>query len=171
MQPLSVHNVRSRIGRGPKCSSWGPMSRKGPSMAIVRWDPFRSLNQMFDDDFPFMATRPVVPSNLSVDVYEEGDSVVAEMHVAGMDPDKLEVTVEDNFLRVVGSMEEEKEEDKKNYYYKEIRRGSFERAVRLPDNVRDDDAKATYEDGVLKVIMHKDDAEKKHRKIAIDMKK
>ncbi|HOR57760.1 Hsp20/alpha crystallin family protein [Candidatus Saccharibacteria bacterium] len=140
-------------------------------MAIVKWDPFRGLDNFFEDDLSILPFGRNLPSDLSVDVYEDGSNVVAEMHVAGMDPKKLDVTVEDNYLRVVGCKEEAKEDKSKSYYYKEIRRGSFERAVRLPAPVKEQNAKATYENGVLKVIIPKEVADKKHKKVEIEIKK
>ena len=78
------------------------------------------------------------------------------MHVAGM-IEKLDVTVEDNYLRVVGCKEEAKEDKSKSYYYKEIRRGSFESGQHRP---KEQNAKATYENGVLKVVIPKEAADK-----------
>lgn len=140
-------------------------------MAIVKWDPFRSLDRIFESDFPLTAFRSNLPSDLSVDVYEDGADVIAEMHVAGMEPEKIDVTVEDNYLRVMGSKEDTKEGKEKNYYYKEIQRGSFERTVPLPVEVKGDQAKATYENGVLKVTIPKEDVEKKHTKVKVEVKK
>lgn len=139
-------------------------------MAIVRWDPFKGLDNMFEEGLPQLNFGLNLPSDLSVDVYEEGDNVIAEMHLAGMDPEKFDVTVEDNYLRVTGSKEDTKEDKKKNYYYKEIRRGSFERTIRLPDNVSSKDPKATYEKGVLKVILKKENIEREHKKIVVEVK-
>lgn len=139
-------------------------------MTIVRWDPFPGLEVMRGQNLPLFLPRTAVPSDLSVDVYERDDDVVAEMHLAGIDPSKLSVTVEDNYLRISGSTEESKEETKRNYYYKEIQRGSFERTVRLPENVTDEGATANYENGVLQVTLKKQDVTKKHRKIDVEVK-
>lgn len=139
-------------------------------MAIVKWDPFQNLDRIFESDFPLTSFRSNVPSDLSVDVYEKGNDVIAEMHVAGMDPEKIDVTVEDNYLRVTGTKEESKEEKEKNYYYREIQRGSFERTIQLPTDVKDQEAKATYENGILRVVIPKEDSEKKHKKVKIEVK-
>lgn len=63
-------------------------------MTIVRWDPFPGLNQMREQNLPLFLPRTMVPSDLSVDVYERDDNVIAEMHLAGMDPSKLDVTID-----------------------------------------------------------------------------
>ena len=139
-------------------------------MAIVKWDPFRGLDRFFEDDFGLMPLRTNLPSDLSVDVYEKGDNVIAEMHVAGMDPKKLDISIENNYLRVIGCKEETQEDKDKNYYFKEIQRGSFERTIRLPSVVKEDAAKASYEDGILKITVPKQEPEKKHKKIAVEVK-
>lgn len=140
-------------------------------MAIVKWDPFQGLERIFEGDFPLTSLRASYPSDLSVDVYEEGGDIVAEMHIADMDPESMDITVEDNLLRVVGRKNEEKEENKKNYYYKEIQRGSFERTIRLPGNVKAEDAKAGYDDGVLKIVIPKEEPESKKKKIDVEINK
>lgn len=111
-------------------------------MQLISWEPFRGLERMFEED-------------LAVDVYEEGNTVVAEMALPGIDPDQLNVSVQEGYLRVSGSREELKEEKKKNYYRKEIKRGSFERLAHLPVEVQAEKAVATYKDGVLKVAFPK----------------
>jgi HSP20 family protein len=85
------------------------------------------------------------------------------MSMPGIDPEKVEVTIEGNYLRVVGRREEEKETKNKQFYSKEIHRGSFERAIRLPAAVNEDAVKAEYKDGVLKVTMPKTEVKKKGR--------
>lgn len=123
-------------------------------MSLIRWEPFRSLDRMFDEDFPAMPSLKV-GWDLAVDLFEEGDNLVAKMQLPGVDPKKIDVSVEDDYLKVSGSREEEKEEKKKNYYSKEIRRGSFERMVRLPKAVVADKVTADYKEGVLVVTLPK----------------
>ncbi|MBI2551161.1 Hsp20/alpha crystallin family protein [Candidatus Uhrbacteria bacterium] len=123
-------------------------------MSLIRWEPFRELDRLFDEDWSTMPLSKI-GTDLAVDLYEEGDKVVAKMQLPGVDPKKIDVSVEDQYLKVFGAREEEKEEKKKDYYSKEIRRGSFERLVRLPKPVVADKVSADYKDGVLIVTMPK----------------
>jgi HSP20 family protein len=122
-------------------------------MAIVKWEPFGEFDRFFDDFAPSSFTK--MSGDMAVDLYEEGNAVVAEMSLPGADPEKVDVTVEGQYLRVIGTREEEKETKNKQFYSKEIRRGSFERAIRLPEPVNDTAVTAEYENGVLKVTMPK----------------
>lgn len=123
-------------------------------MSLIRWEPFRELGRMFEEDWATMPSLHI-GWDLAVDVYEENSNVVAKMQLPGIDPQKIDISVEDGYLRVSGAREEEHEEMKKNYFSKEIKRGSFERAVRLPKMVVADKTSAEYKDGVLIITMPK----------------
>lgn len=122
------------------------------TMALIKWEPFSGDIDRFFEDFP---TFPKPNFDLAVDVYEKGNDVIAEMNLPGIDPDKINISVEDNYLRISGSREESKEEKKKHYYSKEIRRGSFERIVRLPDAVQKNKVKAECRNGELVITLPK----------------
>jgi HSP20 family protein len=54
---------------------------------------------------------------------------------------------------------EKTEEDR--YYRREISRGEFKRSLSLPENVDSDNAKASFKDGILKVIIPKTEQSKR----------
>ena len=67
--------------------------------------------------------------------------------------------------------QESKEEKKKHYYSKEIKRGSFERLVRLPDAVQQDKVVAKYKNGTLVVTMPKVAQESAAKKVKVEVEK
>lgn len=139
-------------------------------MTLMKWKPFNRMERIFDEDFSLSPlTLPKLGWDLAVDVYEKNGNVIAEMALPGIDPDKVDISVEDDYLRVAGSREEEKETQENSYYSKEIKRGSFERVVHLPTSVQDDKAEAEYKDGVLKIKLPK--KEKAKGKVIIKVKK
>ena len=140
-------------------------------MSLIRWSPLLG-NSMFDDmdqAFDSMvvpAQRGFVPA---LDVYQTADDVVVETTLPGMNPKDVSVSIENDVLTIEGSSEKKTEVDEKDYYRKEIRSGSFHRAIALPSSVKGDDAKASYENGVLKIVIPKRE-EIKPKKISIDIK-
>jgi HSP20 family protein len=54
-------------------------------------------------------------------------------------------------LTIKGSRDEKSETRKADYLHREIRYGSFERSISLPEGIKADDLKATYHDGVLEL--------------------
>lgn len=104
-----------------------------------------------------------------MDVYETDKEVIAEVNLPGIDPEKVDVSVKNQVLTVSGRTEEKKEEKEKGYWRREIRKGSFERMVRLPNPVKEDIVEANYEKGVLKIVMPKAEI-KKEKTVKIKVK-
>jgi len=108
-----------------------------------------------DDDWLLPVFPRMELTKPAMDLKETDKEVIAEVEVPGFDPEKINVSVEDGVLRVKGSMDEKKEEKEKGYWCKEIRTGSFERMMRLPVPVKEKAIEATYEKGLLKIVMPK----------------
>lgn len=125
-------------------------------MSLIKWEPFDDFDRMFRELGMLAPLRQSGPGfDMAVDVYEDGNDIVAEMNVPGLTAQDINVEVEDTHLRIAGRREEVQEKKEKNHYAKEIRRGSFERLVPLPDTVEQEKVTAQYKDGVLRVRMPK----------------
>lgn len=122
-------------------------------MRIVKWSPM--FPQMMPRDFDDMFADFGGDISPAVDVYEKDNAVVVEAPLPGIDPDKVQVSVENDVLSIEGHTEKKTEVDEKNYYRKEVRSGSFHRAVALPSSVDGDQAKAEYKNGILTVTIPK----------------
>ncbi|HBT92007.1 MAG: Heat shock protein Hsp20 [Parcubacteria group bacterium GW2011_GWD2_43_10] len=123
-------------------------------MPIVRWAP---LMPSFDDFDKFFDGSGFV---LALDVYQTKDTVVVETPLAGIDPNKVNISIENDILTIEGATEHKTEVDEKNYYRKEVRSGAFHRSVALPASVDGQKAKATYAKGVLKIEIPKEERAK-----------
>jgi HSP20 family protein len=137
-------------------------------MSIIKWTP---LLEPFDEMEKFMekqATQGFVPA---LDVYETKDEVVVETPLAGIDPNDVEISVENDVLTIKGETKKESEVDDKNYYRKEVARGSFFRSVAMPSRVMSDKAEASFANGMLKITIPKaEEAKPKTIKVKIDKK-
>ena len=77
----------------------------------------------------------------------------------------------DGYLTISGEKKQEHREEHKGSYFSEISYGTFSRTVPLPWELKFDDAKADFENGVLTVTVPKSsDEQGKKRKIAINRK-
>ncbi len=142
-------------------------------MSLIKWtpflEPFEEMEKMFSDFLPSLRSGQVgfVPA---IDMYEDKDNVVVEAQLAGIDPEKVDISIENDVLCIKGESEKKTEVEDKNYYRKEIRRGSFYRSVPLPTHVIGEKASAVAEDGVLKITIPKA-PEAKPKTIKIKTKK
>lgn len=135
-------------------------------MAIVKWTPmdvFDDMDRFLGSDWMPVQRRVMNPA---MDIYEDKDNVVVETPLVGIDPSKVNIEIEDNILKVSGDSRHQSEVDDKNYYRKEVRYGSFFRAMSLPKAVQGDKASASYKDGILKITVPKAE-EAKPKKITV----
>lgn len=142
-------------------------------MSLIKWTPF--LSEFDDMDKIMESMLPAVRGNQfgytpAVDMYEDKDNIVIETQLGGIDPEKVDVSIENNILTIKGESEKKSEVEDKNYYRKEIRRGSFYRSIPLPTKVDGDKASAVNEDGILKISVPKA-TETKPKTIKIQNKK
>ena len=131
-------------------------------MAIIKWNPY--WPDWFDEDMRF--PTQMASFTPAVDIYEDKDNVVVEAPLAGIDPAKVNIEIEDNVLKISGKSEKKTEVDEKNFYRKEIRSGSFYRVVALPKAVNGSKAVATFDKGILKITIPKKE-EAKPKKVTI----
>lgn len=128
-----------------------PESRYMPEIKRVQ----DKMNQLIED---FMAEAPVrFPDVMKplADVKETDEEVVVTMDLPGMDKGDVEITVTENALEVKAERKTEKEEKEEEFYKKERSFARFERSLKLPAEVKADDAKASLKDGVLEVHLPK----------------
>lgn len=126
-------------------------------MSLIKWAPFFSEDEMdkaFGDFLPAIRGEQF-GFTPAVDVYEDKDNIIVETQLAGIDPEKVDISVENNILCLKGESEKKSEIDEKNYYRKEIRRGSFYRSIALPSKVDSEKATASNEGGMLKIVIPK----------------
>jgi HSP20 family protein len=105
----------------------------------------------------------------AVDVYDEEGSVVIEAPLAGVNPEDVDITIENGTLTIEGESRNEHEVDDEDYYRKEVRSGSFFRQIALPTQVNEEEISAEFEDGVLTITCPKEKQEKGN-KIQVDIK-
>ncbi len=91
----------------------------------------------------------------AVNVAESDKSYEIEVAAPGMKKNDFKVKIEKGMLNISAECEEEKNEKKKNYTRQEYSYNSFSRSFAMPDDAKEEDIKAHYEDGVLKLTVAK----------------
>ncbi len=135
-------------------------------MAIIRWDPFREMTQA-QSQFSKLVDQVWGGRQESwlpaIDVFDAKDAVVLKAELPGMDPDDIQIEVEDNVLTLKGERRFEEEFDEERYYRVERRYGSFQRSLALPQGMQAAAISASYDDGVLTITVPKVEEEKPKR--------
>ena len=131
-------------------------------MTLVRRpSPFSelvTLRQAMDHLFDDTVFRPLTayPGNgdfarLPLDVRTTPDALLVEAALPGINPDDVDITVENGTLTIRAEDRTERRADESGWVVREISRGSVMRTVTLPTGLEADKAEATFEHGVLKL--------------------
>ena len=144
-------------------------------MTMMRYEPWNLLNQIareLDPNWPGSARRDDESSaatsswSPAVDIKEEEGRFVIYADIPGVNPQDIEVSMENSVLTIKGERKLENREDNKEFKRVERIYGSFYRRFSLPDIADADKITASGKDGVLEVVIPKRPSAQA-RKIAI----
>ena len=131
--------------------------------SIIRREPFGSLfDQVFSDYFtrgwPLASRSDDAPGAAlaRMDIVDKGDKYTVTVDLPGVKKEDIRVTVEGS--RVAIAAESKSESETKNgdkVLYTERRAASYARAFELPVEVTEENADATFENGVLRLTLPK----------------
>ena len=140
-------------------------------MALVRWDPFRELEEV-SDRLNRMFARPATHTSNgkesmivadwtpSVDISETEGEYQIKAEIPDVRKEDVKVTVEDRVLTIQGQRKQEKEEKGTKYHRIERSYGSFARTFSLPYVIEADKVDAEFKDGVLNLHLPKSEKAK-----------
>ena len=145
--------------------------------AMNRWEqPFRGattlqeqVNRMFGEG----VGRAGEESNLTpwapaVDIYETANELVVKADLPDVNPQNLDIRVENNILTIRGERKFESKVNEDNYLRIERAYGSFSRSFSLANSVKSDAIKADYQNGVLTLSLPKrEEAKPKQIKVTV----
>lgn len=146
-------------------------------MEIIPWKRFGEMNlfckemdrlrDQLTGDTPFTRTFGDVWSP-SVDISEIKDSLVIKADLPGLETKDVNVSISGDVLTIKGEKKTEEEEKDEHYHCVERYSGSFQRVFQLPSGVKADQIEATFDKGVLKIVLPKvEEAKKKEIEVKV----
>jgi HSP20 family protein len=133
----------------------------------------RQLNQLFGAaEWPSSIRASARGAFPAVNMGTTEDAVEIYAFAPGLEPAKLDVTLEKGLLIISGERKSDAPASGAATYYADERfEGSFRRVVSLPDEVEPSRIEATYRDGVLRIVVPKREAVKPRRIEVKEMEK
>ena len=130
---------------------------------------FDDFHNMLDDFFNdnTLSGRNLLRDTFKIDIVETDGAYLIEAELPGVKKDEIELNIDDESLCISVTRSEEVNEDGKNYIHRERRASSMSRRVRLA-GAKLADIKAKLDDGILTVIVPKEELASSPRKINID---
>jgi HSP20 family protein len=141
-------------------------------MALEKWEPFRDLmamqdrmTRLIDETLSRIWKEEVVRGAWSppVDILERGNEIVLKVDLPEVNQNEIEIRVEENTLTIQGERRFIKEIPDENYIQVERPYGTFRRTFNIPRTIDQEGIKASYKDGVLRVVLsRKQETQPKH---------
>jgi HSP20 family protein len=140
-------------------------------MTLVKWDPFRELEEM-SERLNRLFTRPAIARSNgkelltvadwvpTVDISETDQEYLIRAELPEVKKEDVKVTLEDGVLTIQGERKHEKEEKGKRFHRVERSYGSFVRSFTLPEEIDDGNVKAEFKDGMLNLHLPKSEKAK-----------
>jgi HSP20 family protein len=150
--------------------------KEGDQMAtMMRWDPFQDLRDAQEEmaqvsqmsQMSQMLARALglhgQPQGSdratawapALDISERKDAYLVTVELPGVEADDLEITLEDGLLTIQGERQFTSESSEEQFHRIERRYGAFRRSITLPAQVQAEQIEASFENGVLQIVVPK----------------
>jgi HSP20 family protein len=94
---------------------------------------------------------------LTIDVYQTENDIVIKSTIAGVKPEDLDVSINNDMITIRGERKQDEEVSHEHYYYQECYWGGFSRSVILPVDVLAEKVEASMKNGILTIRLPKAD--------------
>ena len=143
---------------------------------MTRWDPFQDLRTAQDEMTqmsPMLAHALGLNSQQAnarapawvpaLDISERKDAYLVTVELPGLKSEDLDITMEDGLLTIQGERHFANDSSEQQFHRVERRYGAFRRAITLPAHVMAEGIQASFEDGVLQILVPKAEEAKPKR--------
>ena len=124
------------------------------SLRLYGRDPLKMFEDVFTEKVSPFFSSMVAPS-FKVDISEDEHAIFIEADIPGIKKEDVKLSMEDDVLSITAERSQSEEEKQKGYHRVERSLGSLSRSFTLGDNIDTDKIEATYDNGVLKIMIPK----------------
>jgi HSP20 family protein len=147
--------------------------KEGDQMAtMMRWDPFQDLRSAQDEMAQMAQMSPMLAQALglygqpqgsaaatawapALDIAERKDAYLVTVELPGVEADDLDITLEDGLLTIQGERQFAHDSSEQQFHRVERRYGAFRRSITLPAQVQAEQIEASFDNGVLQILVPK----------------
>ena len=129
---------------------------------LSKRDDFWGVDRFIDDFFKIPVFKGFDDTTLRADIRETDKEWLIDAELPGVDKKDIEIDLNDGCLTISATQNQEVNEEKENYIRRERKYGSYKRSFYV-DNIKEDDIKATYKDGILSLALPKAEPDKKKK--------
>lgn len=136
-------------------------------MSLIRWQPLRELdalrqqmNRLLDEWNHGEPGANLLPKigiawEPAIEIQETDTDIILRTEIPGVEAKDIDIEVSADAVSIAGEHKEEKSTEEKGWYRSEFHYGHFQRVIPLPTQVKNEEAKAEYTDGILTLSLPK----------------
>lgn len=140
-------------------------------MSLVRknadWMAPATIDRFVDRFFNDSLDESQTAFTPRVDIAESETAFEVQVAVPGLEKKDINIDLRDGLLTISGERKFVKKDQGKNFHTVQTQYGTFKRAFQLPDSIEEGKIEASYESGILNVIIPKDESKKIVSKITV----
>ena len=133
---------------------------KRQKMSKLRREMDRMLQRMLGE-FGSASCPAITLKKPHFDLVETDEDLILRTELPGIDPDDIEIDITDNVLTISGEIRQDTVNEGTDHHRFESRHSTFLKSIPIPKRIITSRVKATYEKGLLKIIMPKYSGEEK----------
>jgi HSP20 family protein len=158
--------------------------KEGDQMTtMMRWDPFQDLRSAQDEMAQVAQMGQMSPMLAhalglhaqqqgsatatawapALDISERKDAYLVTVELPGVEADDLDITLEDGLLTIQGERHFAHDSSEQQFHRVERRYGAFRRSITLPAQVQAEQIEASFDNGVLQIVVPKAEEAKPKR--------
>ncbi len=103
-------------------------------MALIRWNPW-NLSSLLEEDWDLPTIPGLSRLGQGLNIYETENELVAEAALPGVPEDKVDVSVDDNIVRITASVRDKQEEKSDRRYFMTSMASNYNYSFRLPEGI------------------------------------
>jgi HSP20 family protein len=144
---------------------WTPWNQRFFAPHLSKLDEMTDMRDFFNGDF--FEEDSLMPA---MNIKEHDRNFEIELAAPGFSKEDFKISIEEDILRISGEQQGKEEEKEDEYTRQEFRYRTFERSLALPETIDfDQELKATYKDGILKLNLLKKEVTKPTPKKVIEV--
>ena len=131
-------------------------------LLVPRRNGFDLFDDFFEDDFFPRKERNL----MKTDIKEKKDKYLLDIDLPGFEKENINISLENGYLNIEAKVDDEKEnDDDEKIVRKERFYGECSRSFYVGDQIKEEDIKAEFKNGILKIEVPKKEIEDKSKEV------
>lgn len=122
--------------------------------------PRKNYVDLFDDVFDNNFFNRIESKMMKTDIKEKDGEYIFAIDIPGVEKENINIEFENGYMTVKATMNDQKDESKDDYVYKERYSGEASRSFYLGENIDEKQIHASFKNGVLNIIVPKEEENK-----------